>query len=60
MGSRGGENNYDRYMSHDWEREFVKSHGPAVRRCKACSYINYGFDDRIPSCKEYKMMEALE
>jgi len=38
----------------------VSSHGPAVRRCKACSYINYGFDDRIPSCKEYKMMEALE
>ena len=58
---RGGEDNYDRYMSHDWERVFIESHGPAIRRCKVCGYLNHGFgEDRIPSCEEYKMESALE
>ena len=58
--SRGGEDNYERYMSHDWEREFVKTHGPPVRRCKVCGYLNDDYGARrIPSCQEYSMNEAL-
>ncbi len=58
--SKDGKDNYDRYMSHDWEAQYMGGCA-SIKRCKVCGYIDYGIGEgRIPSCEEYMMKEALE